>query len=132
MQGMFSTGSSQSPAEDSVYGALVFNASVWHATHLVSVMLRLWQMTGLKFRMRGYRSMGLSVPLVMMTDWNLVNTGFMASDASRHASWITGSLTVGIRSSNGSVMICTAHSEVLAWHEAWLRALPGSIRKVAC
>ncbi len=75
-------------------------------------MLRLWQMTGLKLRMRGYKSMGLSVPLVMMTDWNLVNTGFMASDASRHASWMTGSLTVGIRSSNGSVMICTAFARV--------------------
>lgn len=39
--------------------------------------------TGVKLRMRGYRSMGLSVPLVMTTLWNFWNTGRIANPASR-------------------------------------------------
>ena len=42
--------------------------------------------TGLKLRMRGYRSMGDSVPLVMTTVWNFWNTGFTARLASRQLS----------------------------------------------
>ena len=38
---------------------------------------------GWKLRILGYRSIGLSVPEVMMTLWNLVNTGFMARLASK-------------------------------------------------
>ena len=72
--------------------------------HLVSVIWRLRHTTGLKPRRRGYRSMGLRVPLVMMTDWKRLNTGAMARLASRHASWMTGSLTVGMRSSYGSMI----------------------------
>jgi hypothetical protein len=56
------------------------------STHLVSVILRLCSTTGWKPRMRGYRSMGLRVPDVMMTDWNLPNTGLMARLESKQAS----------------------------------------------
>jgi hypothetical protein len=46
-------------------------------------MLRLAMLTGWKSRMRGYRLRGDSVPLVMTTDRNLLNTGRMAKLASR-------------------------------------------------
>jgi hypothetical protein len=46
-------------------------------------MLRLAMLTGWKSRMRGYRDSGDSVPLVITTDRNLLNTGFIARLASR-------------------------------------------------
>jgi len=49
-------------------------------------MAKDWMATGWKLRMRGYRSMGDSVPLVMTTVWNLRNTGFTARLASRQLS----------------------------------------------
>lgn len=51
--------------------------------------------TGWKLSRRGYRSMGDSVPEVMMTDWKRSNTGLMAREASRqlscdrHTGWWT-------------------------------------------
>ena len=47
------------------------------------VILNDWMTTGLKFKILGYRSIGLSVPEVMTTLWNLLKTGFMARLASR-------------------------------------------------
>lgn len=58
----------------------------WRPARLVSVMAKDWMATGLKLRMRGYRSMGDSVPLVMTTVWNFWNTGFTARLASRQLS----------------------------------------------
>jgi len=49
-------------------------------------MAKDWMATGWKLRMRGYRSMGLRVPEVMTTLWNLVKTGFMARLASKQLS----------------------------------------------
>jgi hypothetical protein len=80
-------------------------------------MLKDWMATGLKLRMRGYRSMGDSVPLVMMTDWYLPNTGRMASEASRQESWMTGSGMSGRRSSWGSMMIAKPCG---VWRDGWL------------
>ncbi len=54
--------------------------------HRVSVIAKDWIATGWKLRMRGYRSMGDSVPLVMTTVWNFWNTGFTARLASRQLS----------------------------------------------
>ena len=58
----------------------------WRPARLVSVMAKDWMATGWKLRMRGYRSMGDSVPLVMTTVWNFWNTGFTARLASRQLS----------------------------------------------
>ena len=44
-----------------------------------------------KPRMRGYISMGESVPEVITTDWNLSKTGFIAIDASLQQNWKRGS-----------------------------------------
>jgi len=60
----------------------------------VSVMANDWMATGWKLRMRGYRSMGDSVPLVMTTVWNLRNTGFTARLASRQLSCARGPAAV--------------------------------------
>jgi hypothetical protein len=46
-------------------------------------MLRLAMLTGWKSRIRGYRLRGDSVPLVITTDLNLLNTGRMAKLASK-------------------------------------------------
>ena len=54
-------------------------------------MAKDWMATGWKLRMRGYRSMGDSVPLVMTTVWNFWNTGFTARLASRQLSCRTAS-----------------------------------------
>ena len=54
------------------------------------VMAKDWMATGLKLRMRGYRSMGDSVPLVMTTVWNFENTGRTAKLASRQLNCSTG------------------------------------------
>jgi len=70
-----------------------------HRQSRVSVMLRDASATGWKLRIRGYRSMGLSVPLVMTTVWYFANTGRIASEASRQERWMTGSGTEGRRSS---------------------------------
>jgi hypothetical protein len=43
-------------------------------------------MTGWKLSKRGYRSMGLSVPDVITTLWNLSNTGFIAREESKQLS----------------------------------------------
>ena len=50
-------------------------------------------------------SIGLSVPLVMTTDWNRSKTGLIAIDASLQQNWKSGSCSVGVRSSNGSIRI---------------------------
>ena len=50
---------------------------------LVSVIVKLLEMTGWKFRRRGYRSNGLNVPDVITTVWKRSKTGFIASDASK-------------------------------------------------
>lgn len=39
-------------------------------------------------RRRGYKSIGLSVPEVITTDWNRSKTGLIASEASWQLSWI--------------------------------------------
>lgn len=75
-----------------------------HRQSRVSVMAKDWTDTGRKSRMRGYSSMGDSVPLVMTTVWKRPKMGFMASEASRQQSWMMGSGTAGSRSSYGSVM----------------------------
>ena len=49
-----------------------------------SVMVKLVMMTGWKSRIFGYMSSGDSVPEVITTDWYRSNTGFIASDESRH------------------------------------------------
>jgi hypothetical protein len=54
-----------------------------HKHSRVSVMFRLAMLTGWKSRIRGYRLRGDSVPLVITTDLNLLNTGRMAKLASR-------------------------------------------------
>ncbi len=54
-----------------------------HKQSRVSVIAKLWMDTGWKLRMRGYRSMGDRVPLVMTTLWNLLKMGRMAREASR-------------------------------------------------
>lgn len=56
------------------------------AADLVRVMAKDWMATGLKLRIRGYRSMGDSVPLVMTTVWNFWNTGRTARLASKQLS----------------------------------------------
>ena len=56
-------------------------------THLVRVICRLCSTTGWKLRILGYRSMGLRVPDVMITLWNLANTGFTAKLASKQLSY---------------------------------------------
>ena len=56
-------------------------------THLVRVICRLCSTTGWKLRILGYRSIGLRVPEVMITLWNLANTGFTAKLASRQLSY---------------------------------------------
>ena len=55
--------------------------------HLVRVICRLCSTTGWKLRILGYRSMGLRVPDVMITLWNLANTGFTAKLASKQLSY---------------------------------------------
>ena len=54
--------------------------------HRVRVMAKDWMTVGWKLRILGYRSMGLRVPDVMITLWNLVKTGFIARLASRQLS----------------------------------------------
>ena len=61
----------------------------------MSVMVKDWMATGLKLRMRGYKSMGLSVPDVMTTVWNLANTGLTARLASKQLNCSTASVTLG-------------------------------------
>ena len=56
---------------------------VCRGLYLVRVMVKDWMATGLKLRMRGYRSMGLRVPEVMTTVWNFWKTGLTARLASR-------------------------------------------------
>ncbi|KAI9918353.1 hypothetical protein PsorP6_011410 [Peronosclerospora sorghi] len=51
------------------------------------------RITGLKFKRRGYKSIGDSVPEVIMTLAYRSNTGRIASDASKHESCNTGSCT---------------------------------------
>ena len=48
-------------------------------------------------------SKGDRVPEVMTTDWNLSNTGRIAMEASRHLKCITGFITFGVLSSDGSI-----------------------------
>jgi hypothetical protein len=53
----------------------------------------------------GYKSIGERVPDVMMTLPNRLNNGAIAKEASKQASWITGSVTPGIVVPFGSRMI---------------------------
>mmetsp|Transcript_16515 Transcript_16515/g.24092 ORF Transcript_16515/g.24092 Transcript_16515/m.24092 type:complete len:246 (-) Transcript_16515:340-1077(-) len=53
----------------------------------------------------GYRSMGDKVPDVMMTLPKRLKSGAMARDESKHASWMTGSVTPGMVVPFGSRMI---------------------------
>ena len=48
-----------------------------------SVMVKDDMMTGWKSRILGYMSSGESVPDVITTDWNRLNTGLMAIDESK-------------------------------------------------
>ena len=48
-------------------GAAARHPTIQASAHRVRVMAKDWMATGLKLRMRGYRSMGDSVPLVMTT-----------------------------------------------------------------
>ena len=50
-----------------------------------------WTAHGSKPRIRGYMSMGESVPEVMTTDWKRSNTGLIAMDASLQQNWKSGS-----------------------------------------
>ena len=74
------------PAESQVEIAAHSGLVGGEGARRVSVMANDWMATGWKLRMRGYRSMGDSVPLVMTTVWNLRNTGFTARLASRQLS----------------------------------------------
>ena len=62
------------------------------------MMLRLydiekeWTAHGSKPRMRGYISIGESVPEVMTTDWKRSKTGLIAMEASLQQNWKRGSL----------------------------------------
>lgn len=49
---------------------------------LVKVIVKLCAVTGLKFNIFGYISMGDKVPEVIITVWNLSKTGFIAKEAS--------------------------------------------------
>lgn len=68
----------------------------------------------------GYRFMGLRVPLVMTTLWNLANTGRIASDASRQLRGRAGlgvkphARTHGPRKPSGPRFVVG----VMAWHRA--------------
>ena len=53
----------------------------------------------------GYISKGDNVPEVITTDWNLSKIGRMAIDASRHLKCMTGFITFGVLSSDGSMII---------------------------
>ena len=46
----------------------------------------------------------LRTPEVMTTDWNLSKTGLMAIDASMQLRFMIGLDTVGVLSSNGSII----------------------------
>ena len=50
-------------------------------------------------------SKGDKVPDVITTDWNLSKMGRMAMDASKHLKCMTGLMTLGVLSSEGSMMI---------------------------
>jgi hypothetical protein len=75
-----------------------------HTHSRASVMLSASVDTGVTPRILGYKLIGESVPLVITTDWNFENTGFIAKDASRHANCSTASGMCGRRSSYGSMM----------------------------
>jgi len=64
-----------------------------------------WTAHGSKPRMRGYISIGERVPEVMTTDWKRSKTGLMAMEASLQQNWKSGSCSVGVRSSYGSMMM---------------------------
>lgn len=52
---------------------------------LPSSMLMLFSIIGLKSRILGYKSSGLMVPLVRITEGKLFQMGFMDKEQSRHA-----------------------------------------------
>mmetsp|Transcript_17482 Transcript_17482/g.24301 ORF Transcript_17482/g.24301 Transcript_17482/m.24301 type:complete len:108 (-) Transcript_17482:430-753(-) len=53
----------------------------------------------------GYKSIGDSVPEVITTLPNLLKTGAIANEESKHANWITGSTAPGIDEAFGSMII---------------------------
>lgn len=59
---------------------------------------------GSKSRILGYMSMGDRVPDVMTTLWKRAKIGLIAIDESRQLKCSTGLATVGVLSSNGSMM----------------------------
>ena len=62
-----------------------------------------WTAHGAKPRILGYISMGERVPEVITTLWKRSKTGLIAIDASLQHSWKSGSRSVGVRSSYGSM-----------------------------
>ena len=76
--------------------------TIGHRQSRVSDIVSERATTGVKPNSFGYRSMGLSVPLVITTDWKRSKTDLMARLASRQLNWITGSGSPGVRSSKGS------------------------------
>ena len=61
--------------------------------------------TGEKSNIFGYISIGLKVPDVITTDWKRLKIGLMAIDESRQLKYKIGFETVGVLSSNGSIII---------------------------
>lgn len=60
--------------------------------------------TGSKSKIFGYMSIGDSVPDVMTTLWKRVKIGFIAMDESKQLKFNIGFATVGVLSSNGSII----------------------------
>jgi hypothetical protein len=72
---------------------------------LASVIVKDDMITGWKFKIFGYMSMGESVPEVITTVWNRSKTGFMAIDESKQLKCKMGLDTVGVLSSKGSTIM---------------------------
>lgn len=69
-----------------------------------SVIVNELIITGSKFKIFGYMSMGDNVPDVMTTLWKRSKIGFIAIDESKQLKFRIGFETVGVLSSNGSTI----------------------------
>lgn len=76
--------------------------------------------TGSKLRIFGYMSIGDNVPDVITTDWNLWNMGAIAIEESKQLKCNMGFATVGVLSSNGSIIIVKPFVYVLTNVAKWV------------
>lgn len=83
-----------------------------HRQSLVRDIAKLWIITGLKFRSFGYRSIGLSVPDVITTDWKRSKTGLIAREASRQLSCKTTKKSELAFSKNNQKLLETERYEI--------------------